>query len=1049
MSSNNTIRRRNLTYFRRYYRLIAISVAVAVAVIVGSLVVGDSVRGTLRALVAERLGQTQTVISSQESFLDERLLLESLFDGTAEGYLLTEGFIAHNGKLLPVMVWGSDEESLSSGAMINEPLADELGGVPAGELVLRLPSTGLVPSGSMFVTDTYTTSIRIGVSGILSPEEGGNLNLRTEQVQPFNIFVSRRVLAEAMGVEGRINLILSREIISEEEFAAAWRKEDSGLRLQPQGDGVELTSSRIFLQRQVVDAVRRDNPTSNLLYSYLGNTIRSAAGEVVYSFVTAIESYGGNRLAPDEAILSDYTARRLGVRVGDKVSLSYFTAGDWKNLSTDSVSLRVGRIVPLEELVADKSLSAEFPGLSDVERCTEWDSDLPLDMDLITDEDEEYWSRYRQTPKMLLPYEAVAADWSDDYGSATAIRIDNEDVKLDALDPSIFGVQVIHPQQASMAAAEQGVDFAALFLALGCFIVASALLLQLGPLSEMYEQRMEEFHTLAMMGFKRGRVARMLCGEALPVVGVGAMVGVVGAVIYTVVILWLLESVWHGATHTAEFSLNVEPATIIIGVAVGLILTLGVVAWALYGALREEQGGVADRMPNPKMGYLRSAVAAVAAVGLYIYAIVGDASVMIAVGAGFMAMVAAVSWISSRMVARRQGDCRRAEIDGERMAAASLYARRRQIILSLLTMTFGVFIVFVVGLNRRSFGDAASTREATGGYTLWCETSVPLQHDPSSESGRKELGIDSEWQSDMEVMPCYRYAANDASCLNLNKVAVPTVLGVDFETMGRRDFAIGRSIFEGDVIAGLSQPIEEGVYPALVDETVLMWSLGKKLGDRIEYTAQDGRTISIVLAATLEGSLFHGNILIDRKLFDSVWPETNGCSLFLVQTSTDEGSIASVKEYLSQSLYEYGIRVSASGDRLKSINEVTDTYLSIFMTLGSVGLLLGLFSFVIIIRKNLTRSRGDIRQYLLLGFAKSEVARMLCRENLFAPRWALFVGVAGAIVGIGRQWSAVGVWIWLGGAVVVAALWFMAESFVKGEVKRCMDGFDENNINLK
>lgn len=1048
MNSNRTIYRRNLAYFKRYYRLIAISVAVAVAVIVGSLVVGDSVRGTLRGLVTERLGDTQTIIFSQESFLSERLLEEPLL-AEADGYLISEGFISHNGKLLPVMVWGTDEERLPDGSVINEPLAEELGGVPAGELVLRLPSTGLVPSGSMFVTDTYTTSIRVAIGGVISPEQGGNLNLRTEQVQPFNIFVPRRDLAEVMAVEGRINLIMSRGEISEEQFADAWRAEDSGLRLTPREGGVELTSSRIFLQEQVVDAVRRDNPTSNLLYSYLGNSIKSAAGEVVYSFVTAIERYGGRELAPDEAILSDYTAQRLGVKVGDPISLSYFLAGDWKNLSTDSVSLRVGRIVPLEELVADKSLSAEFPGLSDVERCTEWDSDLPLDMDLITDEDEDYWSRYRQTPKILLPYVAVAEAWSDDYGSATAIRIAESEANLSALEPAMFGVQVIHPQQASMAAAENGVDFAMLFLALGCFIVASALLLQLGPLSEMYEQRSEEILTLSMMGFSRRRIARMLWGEALPVVGIGAVIGVVGGVIYTVVILWLLESVWHGATHTAAFILNIEPVTLLVGVVSGLILTLGVLAWAVRSALREEKTEKKSRQTKPTVGYARSVVAALLAVALYIYVVVGNGSVMIAVVAGFMAMVAAVSWIDSRMVTRHLSDSRRTEVDGERLAAASLYARRRQILLSLLTMTFGVFIVFVVGLNRRSFGDAASVREATGGYTLWCETSVPLQHDPSSESGREELGIATEWLPEMEVMPCYRFVADDASCLNLNKVAVPTVLGVDFEAMGQRDFAIGRSIFEGDVIVGLSQPMGEDVYPALVDETVLMWSLGKKLGDRIEYTAQDGRTVTVVLAATLEGSLFHGNILIDRSLFDRVWPETNGCSVFLVQTATDDDAIASAKEYLSQSLYEYGIRVTASGDRLKSINEVTDTYLSIFMTLGSVGLLLGLLSFVIIIRKNLTRSAGDIRQYLLLGFAKSDVARMLYRENVFAPQWAIVVGVVGAIIGIGRQWSAVGVWIWIGGAVVVAAMWFMTTRFVRREVERCMEQFDESNINLK
>ncbi|MBQ6572249.1 MAG: hypothetical protein IIX31_06140, partial [Alistipes sp.] len=147
--------------------------------------------------------------------------------------------------------------------------------------------------------------------------------------------------------------------------------------------------------------------------------------------------------------------------------------------------------------------------------------------------------------------------------------------------------------------------------------------------------------------------------------------------------------------------------------------------------------------------------------------------------------------------------------------------------------------------------------------------------------------------------------------------------------------------------------------------------------------------------------------------------------------------------------YEYGMRVTEAGDRLRSINEVTDTYLSIFMTLGSVGLLLGLISFVVIIRKNLTRSLADVRQYLLLGFSRERIERMLYEENVFAARWAIVIGVVGAVVGIGRQWMAVGGWIWIGGVAVVVALWFVAQWFVAAEVKECLSGVDDQFINQK
>jgi putative ABC transport system permease protein len=187
--------------------------------------------------------------------------------------------------------------------------------------------------------------------------------------------------------------------------------------------------------------------------------------------------------------------------------------------------------------------------------------------------------------------------------------------------------------------------------------------------------------------------------------------------------------------------------------------------------------------------------------------------------------------------------------------------------------------------------------------------------------------------------------------------------------------------------------------------------------------------------------------LIDKEFFNQVWPEINGCSLFLVKTAKEQ--TAQMKNFISQSLYEYGMRVTEAGVRLRSINEVTDTYLSIFMTLGSVGLLLGLISFVVIIRKNLTRSLADVRQYLLLGFSRERIERMLYEENVFAARWAIVIGVVGAVVGIGRQWMAVGGWIWIGGVAVVVALWFVAQWFVAAEVKECLSGVDDQFINQK
>ena len=59
---------RGLTYYWRTNVAVVVGVATAVAVLAGALLVGDSVRGSLRDLVLQRLGRTDLVVVSATFF---------------------------------------------------------------------------------------------------------------------------------------------------------------------------------------------------------------------------------------------------------------------------------------------------------------------------------------------------------------------------------------------------------------------------------------------------------------------------------------------------------------------------------------------------------------------------------------------------------------------------------------------------------------------------------------------------------------------------------------------------------------------------------------------------------------------------------------------------------------------------------------------------------------------------------------------------------------------------------------------------------------------
>lgn len=873
------------SYYKRFYRLVAVAVAVMTAVLTGSLVLGDSVRGSLMERVDERLGNAETLIQTGTGFLSDSILNCTLLSN-AKGYLLVEGFISSDGQMTPVTVWGTDADSLKQGeAFVNSPLS-ALHAQPT--IVLHLPSNNLVSSGSLFVSQSYATQLRLAVKGIKSSKDGGNLLLHQEQVRPLNVFMNRQELAEALGIEGKLNVILSPDRITQDQFSSIWRPEASGL----QENRHIVSTDRVFLPQGVVDALK---PSARYL-AYFVNSL----GNIPYSFVTATDQLHG-----DETILSDYAARRMKAHVGDYVTMEYYVShGGLKQLETRSHRFRVSRIVPISELQQQAELiTADFPGLSGVQRCTDWDSDLPIDMSRITQADEDYWAEYRQMPKAVVSLDAVGKDWMGSYGVATKVVTDSP---LSVLNSQSLGITVVQPREAALRAAQNGTDFGMLFLALGFFIIIAAMLLMQNPLSEMYQLRRPEIELFSVFGFEKRQVFDRLFSEALPVVLLSAPVGVVLGYAYAALILWLLAGPWSGATHTDGFALHANPVTVVVAFGVSILLAVVLLGLAVRAVFKQ---------PKPQS-------------------------------------------------AKPQTDS---------LLRASLYYYRRQHRLSFLTVALGVLVVFAVGMNRP---DAShSSEKATGGYQFYGESRIPIQYDLNTTAGRLHLHLD-DLPADTRFLQLPKHTEDEASCLNLNKVETPSVLGMSLEDMKAFGIDIGRLKVQSSNLVAV---------PVAIDEEALLWSMMKQVGDTLTYHASDGREITAVIAAAYPTGILHGNAIMPLDCFRQLWPDETGSRILL--GNNDE---------IATPLSDYGVTVVPTTDRMRMFFEVTDTYLSIFLSLGGLGLLLGLASLLIVIRKNLTARRKEIELYHTLGFPTEKIVSMLRREQIIVPLLAILAGMLGS-----------------------------------------------------
>ena len=914
---------RSRSYYKKFYRLVAVAIAVMTAVLTGSLVLGDSVRGSLMERVNERLGNSETLIQTGTGFLSDSILNNEVLSD-AKGYLLAEGFISSDGKMIPVIVWGTDNDSMKQDeALLNDALSSQHS-TPNTQypspIVLHLPSNNLVGSGSLFISQSYSTQLRLTIKGIKSAQDGGNLLLHNEQVRPLNVFINRQQLAEALGVKGKINVILSPNNITSDAFQSIWRPEDSGLQYNDSIIGID----RVFLPQSVVETLK---PSTRYL-AYFVNSL----GTMPYSFVTATD-----KLKADETILTDYAARRMNAHVGDSVMMEYYVSqGGLKKLLTRSHRFRVSGIVPISEFQKQADLiSADFPGLSGVKRCTDWNSDLPIDMSRITKADEDYWATYRQTPKAMVSLDAVGKDWIGSYGVATKVMCDTARMKL--LTPQSFGIAVVHPRMAALDAAQNGTDFGTLFLALGFFIIVAAILLMQNPLSEMYQLRRPEIQLLSALGFSKRQVFRRLFSEALPVVLISAPIGVLLGYAYAAVILQLLAGPWSGVVHTDGFAIHANIMTVILSFILSVILAIVVLALTIKGCQKS------------KVESQRSTLFAKA----------------------------------------HQAKASQLSIFNFQLSTFKYY--RHQHRLSFITLALGVLTVFAVGVNRPDLSH--SSEAATGGYQYYGESRIPLQYDLNTVAGRHHLHLD-DLPSDFRFLQLPKHTEDEASCMNLNHVETPSVLGMYPEDMKSFGIEINFSTL----------PSNPSSIPIAVDSEALLWSMMKKVGDTLTYHASDGRKVNVVIAAEYPTGIFHGNAIMPIDCFRQLWPDEMGSRVVLMKIENGEMKSESGKEQfttpntLTTSLSDYGFTLIPSVERLLHFFEVTDTYLRIFLSLGVLGLLLGLVSLLIVIRKNLVARHEEIRLYHALGFPTATIVRMFRREQLFVPLFAIFTGAVACLL---------------------------------------------------
>jgi hypothetical protein len=372
--------------------------------------------------------------------------------------------------------------------------------------------------------------------------------------------------------------------------------------------------------------------------------------------------------------------------------------------------------------------------------------------------------------------------------------------------------------------------------------------------------------------------------------------------------------------------------------------------------------------------------------------------------------------------------------------------RRGRCLVTAGIVASGVFVLAAVAANRHDPAAAPRRRDSgTGGFALWVETSLPVLHDLATPEGRRSLGLEGTRWRDVRFVQMRFREGDDASCLNLNRVGRPRLLGVRArELADRRAFtfaALASGVDPANPWGALDAPADAEVVPGVADATVIAWGLGKRLGETISYRDERGRTFRVKLVGALANSILQGNVLISEEALARRFPSTAGSRVMLVDLPA-----ASARELgagLGEALRDLGPDLQPAAARLREFNAVESTYLLIFLLLGGVGLLLGTAGSSVLVLRNALERRGEIAVMRAVGFSRRWLRRAIFAENAALLAWGLVSGTVAAAAAVLPAAASPGArlpWAWLGGLLAAlavggaAASWLSAWLATRGEL---------------
>lgn len=934
--------------------------------------------------------------------------------------------------------------------------------------------------------DDVVQALRATVSAILPDEGMARFTLRPSPEPVRNAFVPLRFLQKELQQEGKANAVFARtagvelqKVLTLEDWSLklrtpAERARDFVRVLDPRSqDGVlrrkawegrvpdqlaqaadkqgnlavakiieyyekhrpyvSVESEQMFLdaptERALFDVGRslgkRSLPTPLI---YLADSITDGKADMPYAVIAAVQPEHlpiakPAPLADDEIALVASPGMPLQANVGDKLTVAYYVPDETSQLQKRTAMFRVGLLIPMEGAADDPDWTPEFRGITDKLSISQWENPpFPYDPKRIQPIDDQYWKRYRATPKAYVNLATGQRLWANRFGKITSMRFphpwpDLEKQILAQLRPEAGGFVFQNVRALAARASSGSTDFGVLFLAFSFFLIAAALLL-VGLLFRLnIDRRAGEMGLLLATGWSHRRVRGLLLAEGLVLALVGAGAGLLGALVYGALMLRMLAANWPGGEQLAFLRLHAAPMSYLIGYGVAVAVSILTIVWAtrVLGkmaptSLLAGETTASVHAPTATQGRSRSGMiligSLVGAVGCMIVGTLAtghEAKAGSFFGAGALLLTAALTLVWRRLQLRGVPSDPQPSL--ARLGARNAGRHPVRSVLTVGLLASATFLITAVEAFHKETGQEFLEKNGgSGGFTLIAETDVPIfkdLNDPKTQAAWDLTKDEADALRGAKFHALRIRHGDDASCLNLYQPLKPRIVGVPPALRHEGRFRFSGSMGEGEKPnpwlllnpRGADEPI-----PAILDANTAQWILKKKLGDILEITDDAGGKVELRVVGLLQESIFQGEILIAEEEFLRLFPRREGFQFFLIET--DPAQADAVRSALETALADQGIEVVSTTKRLQSFLAVENMYLETFKALGGLGLLLGAAGLAIVLLRGVWERRGELALLRALGFRGGQLAWLVLAENALLLALGLAAGTVAALLAV-------------------------------------------------